>query len=329
MASGPLTVQEQSAHFLNRPHEGVPAGAVESPAAWRVADLPSGSALYWRLSAVEIRALEKGARAAQAHGGAPDTLGAKDFAFDALAPTLGAWRRELLQGRGFVLVRGVPVRTWPRDVLDLVMRGIGLGFGRLGMQNARGDVIGEVRNTGAADRDPFVRNYVTDREFRFHCDAADLLGLLCLRRALRGGQSRLASSVTVFNELRRRRPDLAMRLFEPVLLDLRNEQPAGSPGYGALTPCAYAGGVLRTLYISDYFRSVGRHADVALGKTDMELLDLYEEIAGDPRNCISFDMEPGDLLLVNNHVMLHARTAFEDAPGAERLMLRFLVSVGA
>ena len=309
--SAPLTVLEQSVHFLNRPHEGVPAGLITGPWAWRASDLPPLDRLFHRFSDNELRALCAGFNPAP------------------LEPTFAAWRRELLDGRGFVLARGVPVEKWTRIELDLLMRGVAQQFGRLGMQNPQGDLIGEVRNTGAAQRDPYVRNYITDREFRFHCDAADLLGLLCIRKAYKGGRSSLASSVTVYNELAKRRPDLAARLFEPMLLDLRNEQAEGAAGYGALTPCAYAGGRLRTIYISDYFRSVDRHADVALPSTDRELMDIYEEIAAAPENCLSFDLEPGDLLLVNNHVTLHARSAFEDAPGAERLLLRFLVSVGA
>jgi alpha-ketoglutarate-dependent taurine dioxygenase len=44
---------------------------------------------------------------------------------------------------------------------------------------------------------------------------------------------------------------------------------------------------------------------------------------------IAYDLEPGDVQLVNNHVLLHARDAFDDAPGRERLLLRVLASVGA
>lgn len=327
--SGPLTVLEQSVHFLNRPHEGVPVGPIAGPWAWRVSDLPPLDHLCYRFSDGELAALREGVATAAGSRRSPDALCETDVEFTSLKPIFALWRRELLDGRGFVLARGVPVETWSREELDLLMRCVALQFGRLGMQNAKGDVIGEVRNTGAAQRDRYVRNYVTDREFRFHCDAADLLGLLCVRKAYRGGRSSLASSVTVFNELAKRRPDLAARLFEPMLLDLRNEQAEGEAGYGALTPCACAGGRLRTIYISDYFRSVDRHAEVVLPATDRELMDMYEEIAAAADNCLSFDLEPGDLLLVNNHVTLHARSAFEDAPGAERLLLRFLVSVGA
>lgn len=320
----PLTVIEQSAHFLDRPHEGLPDAPIVGPANWRVVDLPPIERLRRSLAAAEVAALRAGIDALADAG---DEWSAADFAVEPAGSLFACWRRELQEGRGFVLARGIPVDLWSRSDLDLMMRGIASQFGRLGMQNARGDVIGEVRNTGAAARDAFVRNYVTNREFRFHCDAADVLGLLCLRKAARGGRSLIASSVAVFNELRARRPDLAARLFEPLLLDLRNEQAEGAPGFGAVTPCAFAGGRLRTIYISDYFRSVVRHAEVTLSDADVELMDLYEQIAADSQHCLGFDLEPGDLLLVNNHVTLHARTAFEDLPGRERLLLRFLASI--
>lgn len=329
MGASPFSVAEQSMHFLQRRHDQPPSGPVRARAAWRASELGDVDRLKRNLSAREIAEFERAIMAARRTATDIDALTRADFPLSGLAGAIEGWRADLRRGRGFVLLSGVPVDRWSLADQHLFMRGLGLHFGRLGMQNGRGDVIGEVRNTGAATRDPFARNYVTDREFRFHCDAADLLGLLCIRKARAGGESRLASSVTVYNELLQRRPDLARRLFEPVLLDLRNEQAEGTAGYAEVTPCAYADGVLKTFYISDYFRSVDRHPEVSLPRADLELFDLYEEIAASPEVSLAFQLEPGDVQIVYNHTMLHARTAFEDSPGAERLLLRFLVSVDA
>jgi hypothetical protein len=108
------------------------------------------------------------------------------------------------------------------------------------------------------------------------------------------------------------------RLFEPFLLDLRDEGGSG-PGYVPVYACRYAGGRLRTFYHSDYFRSVVRHADAPrFTPEERALLDLYEEIANSPALRLDMQFQPGDIQLVSNHSILHARTEYEDHPEPER-----------
>jgi len=87
----------------------------------------------------------------------------------------------------------------------------------------------------------------------------------------------------------------------------------------SVPPCRFAGGTLRTFWHGDYFRSVARHADAPpLTPAQRELLDLYEEIAASPGFALDMQFEPGDVQLVSNHVVLHARTAYEDHPEPDR-----------
>ena len=136
--------------------------------------------------------------------------------------------------------------------------------------------------------------------------------------------------MAVFDELLRRRPDLAPRLFEPFSLDLRNEDASGALRHIPIPPCRYASGRLRTFYHSDYFRSALRHDDVPeLSPDERELLDLYEEIAGDPAFYLDMELARGDIQWLSNHSILHARTAYEDHPEPERKrhLLRLWLSV--
>ena len=325
-SSLPLSIAEQSSHFLDRIHRGPPSGPVRSPSAWKAADFADLADWIEDLGEDVIGAFDAAMMVAVGSGKPLDQLSPADFPLPALNDKVAAWREQLQSGRGFLVLRGAPVDRWGLDRSSLFMRALGLQFGRLGLQNPRGDVIGEVRDTGAARRDSAARNYATNAEFRFHCDASDLVGLLCIRQARTGGESRISSSVTVYNEILQRRPDLSARLFEPFFLDLRNEQADGAAAFAQVTPCAFDGTGLRTFYISDYFRSVER-LGVALPADHLELMDLYEEVAADPSIGLNFRLQPGDIQILNNHVTLHARTAFEDGPGAGRLLLRFLVSV--
>jgi hypothetical protein len=254
----------------------------------------------------------------------------EDVPLGVLERQIAAWRRELESGRGFVLVRGLPVTRWGDERSALAYWILGLHLGRPGAQNPQNDLLGHVLDTGEDASDPFVRRYRTAGDIAYHCDLADVVGLLCLRTARRGGASRIVSSVSVYNELLARRPDLVERLYEPFALDARGEQGRGGPAWIPIPPCRAAAGRLRTFYHSDYFRSAVRHADVPpFSDEERLLLDLYEEIAADPALRLDMCFEPGDVQLISNHTVLHARTAYEDEPaaGARRHLLRLWLSL--
>ena len=228
------------------------------------------------------------------------------------------------------MVSGLPVERWTPEEAERFFWCVGLHMGKPGTQNVHGDLLGHVTDTGDAIDDPYVRLYRTAADIAYHCDAADVVGLLCLRSARNGGASRVVSSVSVYNALLEIRPDLARRLYEPFLLDIRNEDSSGTLRHIPVTPCRYYGGRLSTFYHSDYFRSVVRHEDVPpLSQEDAELLDLYEELANDPSLYVEMELLPGDIQWLSNHTILHSRTAYEDWPDPElrRHLLRLWLSL--
>ena len=318
-----MTGAEQSAHFLDRRHDGAPEGPLKGPSVWKSSELGPEDNWFEVLPPELIAAFE--AVMDRVRGRALDNVTSQDVRLPDWNVLTEQWRQRLQGGPGFLLLRGVPVERWSLEDQKLFMRVLGLQFGRLGYNNPQGDVIGEVCDRRVDVKDPFARLYATASEFRFHCDASDLVGLMCVRQAFEGGESRIASSAAVYNEVLARRPDLAGRLFQPMAFDLRNEHQPGQPPYASIQPCAYSGGLLKTFYLSDYFWSAGRH--IPLPDEDVELLELYDTVAADPDISIAFRLRPGDVQILNNHATLHARTAFQDRPGEERLLLRFLVSV--
>lgn len=62
-------------------------------------------------------------------------------------------------------------------------------------------------------------------------DCADVVSLLCLRNAKEGGHSSWSSSITVYNEILKRRPDLAHLLAGPWFFDRKGEVPEGKQGF--------------------------------------------------------------------------------------------------
>jgi hypothetical protein len=252
-----------------------------------------------------------------------------DFPLPTLASSIAAWRHEVSDGRGLQVVSGVPVDAWSVEEASIFFWGLGQHLGLPGAQNRKGDLLGHVRDTGADKTDRYVRQYLTTQNIPFHCDAADMVGLLCLTKAKSGGMSRIASSVSVYNELLRRRPDLAPRLFEPFMLDTRDEAEANGLRVLPVPPCRHAAGVLRTFWHSEYFRTSQRHEGVRLTDVENELFDLYDEISATPGFFIDMDLEPGDVQLLSNHTVIHSRTDYVDyaEPDRKRHLLRLWITL--
>lgn len=331
---GPLetyySYAQQVLHYFDRPHDGPALEPMAGPSVWRGSLVAAEPDWLLELRPREVDELERALAHAVATGKPIGDLTASDFPLPTLAAAIRQWRTEVSRGRGFLVVRGVPVESWSRDDGERFFWCIGLHMGRPGTQNVHGDLLGHVTDTGDDDADQFVRLYRTSSDIAYHCDAADVVGLLCLNRARRGGASRIVSSVSVYNELLARRPDLTGRLYETFLLDIRNEDSSGELRYVPVPACRHAGGQLRTFYHSDYFRSVLRHDDVApFTDEEREVLDLYEAIANDPDLYLDMDLEPGDIQWLSNHTAMHARTEYEDWPEPERKrhLLRLWLSI--
>jgi hypothetical protein len=308
--------RDQALHYFSRPGQGVPSRPIEGPAAWRGDELRRRDDWSYRCTRRDLAEIESAFEHAAGTGKETRELSPGDFPLPGLGQMLAAVRDEVCSGRGFQLLRGLPVASWSDAEAERFFWCFGLHLGIPGAQNPQGDLVGHVKDTGSTSDLAGGRYYRTSREIAYHCDAADAVGLLCMHKAKTGGLSRIVSSVTVFNELMRRSPRHAARLFQPYMLDTHGE---GGINAFPVTPCCYSSGRLRTSYHSDYFRSAGRHAGVEpLSGFDLDVLEHYETIANDPALFLEMDLEPGDVQLISNHGVLHARTAYRDHPDPAR-----------
>lgn len=315
----------QTLHYFSRPHQAPRRTPLAGEAAWRGAELAKHTSWRERFSDEEIAELEGAVAAAKARGCKLETMQAADLPLPLLAKRIDGWRREVAEGRGFVVIQGLPVERWGEEESAMAFYGLGLHLGVPGAQNPEGHLLGHVRDTGASPRDS--RRYRTSANLAYHCDAADLVGLLCLRPARSGGLSRLASSVTVYNTLLAEQPRLIERLYQPFLLDTHGE---GGIDYVPLPACRYSGGQLRTFWQADYFRSAHEYVRApGFDADERAVLDAYDEIAARPEIHLDMELGKGDIQLLSNHTILHSRTAFEDfaEPEHKRHLLRLWVSL--
>lgn len=301
------------------------------PAAWYGPEVSARTDWIVHLSSedvAEVRSALEAWKLRADRGPAP--LHAVDFPLPRLAARLQTIRSDLIDGRGFILIKGMPVRQWSHEDSAMAFIGLGAHLGLARSQNAKGHLLGHVRDVGLASTDPNVRIYQTHERQTFHTDSCDVVGLLCLRQARSGGDSLLVSSSTLYNEMRRRRPDLAAVLFEPVPTDRRGEVPAGMKPWFEIPVLNWHQGHLTALYQRQYVDSSQRLPEAPrLTAQQIEALDLFDALTNDPALHFSMRLDEGDMQFVHNHTMLHDRTAFDDwpDPAQRRYLLRLWLAV--
>ncbi len=237
------------------------------------------------------------------------------FPLGPLAATLADVRRELLDGRGMVMLQKFPVDRMDREAVAIAYLGIGSYIGDRMIQNSSGHVLGHVRDVG---RDYGVeRGYGTRAELRFHADGCDYVGLLCLHTARSGGESRVASSVTVYNRILSRRPDVVETLMGNFYRTNNCDVTEGVRPWFSQPVFSFTQGYFSAMGVGSTIEKAQLLADVPkLTPRQLEAINIYRETVSE----CAYDMPfvPGDIQLLNNLVTLHSRRSFEDWPEPDR-----------
>jgi hypothetical protein len=294
---------------------------VKGSSVWFAADMRGREAEWsYRLSSSEAAETEAALAHVRSRNLDIADIRREDFPLPTLGPVLERLRAEVLDGRGFVLLRGVPVENRPIEESAILYWGLGTYFGSARSQNAQGHLLGHVYDLGGSSAtNPNMRSYATAERQNFHIDRCDIVALLCLRRAKSGGLSAIASSMAVHNVMLERRPDLLERLYHPFPVDRRGEVPEGKlPFYDAPVFNQHRDKV-SVLYSRLHIGSSQRFPDARrLTPEDIEALDMLGTLAGDDELRLDMTFMPGDIQFLHNHTILHARTGYEDWPEPDR-----------
>lgn len=238
-------------------------------------------------------------------------------------------RNELRTGRGFVVLRGLPLDRYSDEEATSIYWGLGTRFGSPLPQNARGDLLYSVRDEGHVNDygAPRLRVQVskTRGALNFHTDGApawmgvtpDILGLFALGTARSGGASVLVSAQTAHNVIFEERPDCLARLYQAYYFDRTAETRPGDSAF-LCAPVFRFDGSLAVRYFRYYMTQGHALAGLVLKDLDLEALDVLEDVMNRPELQAVFEMEPGDIQLVSNFFVLHSRTAYEDHEEPER-----------
>jgi hypothetical protein len=294
---------------------------LEKACEWTARDVTDPAGWTEHLSDAEVAELE--AAVAQAAAKSADFLdiGQADFPLPTLGARLKAIEAELIDGRGFVLIRGLPRERWTNDQMCLAYWGIGMHLGRPWPQNAKGHLLGDVTDHGKQPGDPTVRgNEIGLVGLDFHCDGSDLVGLMCLQTGASGGLSAVCNSVALHNRLVRERPDLAAELYKPQPFDYRGEQAPGRPGWYLMPVFTQHAGRLFVRLIRPYILASQRHEDAPrLTEKAIEALEWMQDEAESKAYSVIMDFRAGDMQFINNYHVLHGRTPYTDDRAAGKI----------
>ncbi|MDC1382030.1 TauD/TfdA family dioxygenase [Candidatus Puniceispirillum sp.] len=297
----------------------MPKKLIEGDSAWYGSDMRSSTNWVKEFSRHEKLELSAAMQSIKERKIKITEIKKADFILPTLRKKFEIIQKELLEGRGFTLLRGLEVDKYSIEESAIIYTGIGVHFGHALPQNAKGHIIGHIKDVGLDHRDPKVRVYQTNVRQTYHTDSCDLVFLLCLKTAKSGGLSSIVSSVTIFNEMFKKRPDLADALFEPIETDRRGEIPPGQLGYYRMPIFNWFKGRLSTLYTRRYIESARRFSKVpALTDIQTQALNMLDQLANNSSINLYMEFKPGDIQILHNHQILHDRTDFKDWQEEER-----------
>jgi len=286
--------------------------------AWKGSLIGGKAGLVYDFSADHLAAMER-LLAATRH--LPlDAVTREMFDEPALNAFLHAVADELAHGRGAVILRGLPRASYTDDELTRIYWGICTHLGVARPQKHDGDRIDHIRDT--PQDNPLGRRQYNTEELVFHTD--DVIGqnlaLLSLCKSKSGGLSRIVSALAIHNEIARHHPDLLAPLYEGFYYHRKGKQRAGDPLISPYKVPVFSciDGLVTVQYIRDYMDKAVPLVPGGMPARTRAALDLFDSLTRDPAMNVAFMLEPGEIEIVNNRVVLHARTEFEDHPEPHR-----------
>jgi len=300
--------------------------------AWKVTDFKSPSDYTIELTAAQLRDIERAMRQIKAAGLGLDDLQREHFDLPSLQPVIDEIRHQIADGRGFVVLRRLPVENYSKDELGMIFWGLGTHLGRGLSQSVLGDRLGHVKDFSRED--PLARAYRNKQELSPHTDSCDLVGLACLRDAKTGGVSRLTSALSVHNAMLRECPDALESLYRGYVFHRRGEEQPGELPYTPYRVPVYSNteGKVSARYVRTYVEAGEAAIGRPMSAAELVVLDGFEEISKRPELMLEFTLQPGEIYFINNYTILHARTAFDDGDAEEdrrRHLLRLWLEVPA
>lgn len=256
-----------------------------------------------------------------------DGITAQNFALPSLAPDIARINAMLLGGRGLAQIRGLDRSRYDDDDFGRIFCGLGAALGVSVSQSYKGDRLGHVRDIGEAGR-----YYTIGGALEMHMDPVDVVGLLCLKTALRGGESRIASSNAVHNAIAAERPDLMPVFYRGFHYSSRAaDRTADSLAYSPHRIPVFGDieDMPACFLLPQAIRNAAESEGVVMSAEELEALEFIDEVARRPELRLGMELAEGDVQFLNNRLVLHGREDYDDPPdpAGKRHLLRLWLMI--
>ncbi|KAK4234547.1 hypothetical protein C8A03DRAFT_47141 [Achaetomium macrosporum] len=300
---------------------------VDNPRAWAGSDFKSEDDYVLHLSVKDVAEIEAGLAHFKDLPGnlGPDDVNPTTFPLPNLSSRLVEASEIIHEGRGFVVLRGLQPDKYSNFDNILLYPGVTSYIAKKrGLQDFDGRmilhiqaVVEDVKKHGSMPNSPYVT-----RAQPFHTDICDVLALYALNVAAYGGESFLAFSAKIYNELAKIRPDIIEVLAKDdwIFDDFWQGQYHTRPLFFSFADHGPAFQFSRRPLTGSHF-SPHHPSVLAMSELQAEVLDAVYFLAKE--HALELRLRRGDMLVFNNFSMLHARSGFADeAQGKKRHMLR-------
>ncbi len=256
------------------------------------------------------------------------------FALAATGRFMDEARRRLDEGPGFVMLDRLPVDTMSRDEAVALYWILMSFLAPPVAQEWKGTVIYDVRHDGqeyTAD----TRGALTPAGLEMHTDSSmgeappTYVSLFCLRPARAGGMSIVSSAAAAHNHFLTEEPALLRRLYDVFYRDHQEYQAADAAATNFRPVFAWDSG-LRTRFNARHILRGYEKTGRALDADGARAVTLMDELLADPAHRLDLWLERGQIQVLNNRVIVHGRTTYQDAdePELRRHLVRLWLRAG-
>ena len=283
---------------------------ITETSAWRGEDMTGRTDWIIHLQPAHIAEIETAMRFAMASGIEVTQLKREHFQIPGVESEIARWSHELQSGRGFLVVRGLPVECYDDYEVRTIFWGLSLYMGTALSQNSYGELLGDVYDEGVKMGQGKVRGYRTNSFLMFHSDRADVVGLLCLHKAKEGGVSSLVSTMAIHNEMLKQHPEYLPPLYNGLLYV--NIEEGGDYSQWRVPIFSVHNGVLSSRCSRNTIESARKMGIAKYSELEIAALLYLDELAADPKLRLDMDLQRGDMQFINNYTTLHSRTEYID-----------------
>jgi len=289
---------------------------IKTPATWK------GPEIDWKkeglhiLSENDIKEIDNALTHLKSLGPVdfPD-INNNNFPLQKVGELMQSLPERLKNGCGFLMLRGLPRDRYSDDDMALVYFGLSSYIGKTLTQSYLGDLIGHVVNV--SDFEPKSRGYRKGGGQLMHTDSCDIIGLMCLRTAISGGESRISSAVTVHNYLAENYPESVKVLQEGLYLKRTDEDGRHATrtfSEGKIKFFNESNGEFISYLPTGYARLCEKSGQRPYTQEESDALYRLRKAAAMPEHYLDMGFADGDIQFLNNRTMVHGRTDYVDAP---------------